>query len=279
LHLEVDRFFIAFPANCARPPIEILMSTPKALAEHFRSLHVAGNPLVLFNIWDAGSAKAVVAAGAKALATGSWSVAAANGLDDGESVPIEFVIANLERIVGASELPVSIDLESGYGEKPSDVARSLVRVIEAGAVGCNIEDSLRASSTLREPADNAKRIAAARAAAESAGIPFFINARTDHFLHAPRESHDHALLRAALERGRAYADAGADGLFIPGLVEPGLIERAARESPLPLNVMKSASAPSLSVLAALGVARVSHGPGPYRAMLKALEEACREAMH
>ncbi len=254
------------------------MPTPKALAEQFRSLHVAGNPLVLFNIWDVGTAKAVAAAGARAIATGSWSVAAANGYDDGERVPFEFVIANLKRIVSASELPVSIDLESGYAEKPVDVSRSIARVIEAGAVGCNLEDSLPADGALRDPADNAKRIAQARAGAESVGIPFFINARTDGFLQTPRNGHDLALLRAALERGRAYAGAGADGLFIPGLVDPGLIERAARESLLPLNIMKSAHAPSLAELAALGVARVSHGPGPYRAMMKALEDACHEAM-
>lgn len=268
-----------FPAPRARNRHpETDMTPSKALAEQFRALHVAGNPLVLFNIWDAGTAKAVAAGGASAIATGSWSVAAANGLDDGEQVPFGLVIANLERIVGAVPLPVSIDLESGYGEKPADVARTIARIIEAGAVGCNIEDGIPASDRLREPADNAKRIAQARAEADSAGIPFFINARTDGFLLTPRDSHDLALLRSALECGRAYADAGADGLFIPGLVDPGLIERAARESPLPLNIMKSAQAPSLAQLAALGVARVSHGPGPYRAMMKALEDACREAM-
>ncbi len=254
------------------------MQNRKTLAEQFRSLHVAGKPLVLFNIWDVGSAKAVAAGGAPAIATGSWSVAMATGYDDGEHVPFEFVLANLKRITAATGLPVSIDLESGYGEKPADVARTIARVIEVGAVGCNIEDSFPENGTLREPADNARRIASARAAAESAGIPFFINARTDDFMQAPREIHNLPLLRSALERGRAYAGAGADGLFIPGLVDPGLIERAARESPLPLNVMRSASAPPLSQLASLGVARVSHGPGPYRAMMKALEEASREAI-
>lgn len=254
------------------------MINSKALAEQFRSLHVAGKPLVLFNIWDAGSARAAVAGGALAIATGSWSVAAANGYDDGEHVPFEFVVANLKRIIAATELPVSIDLESGYGEKPADVARTITRVIEIGAIGCNIEDSFPENGKLREAADNARRIASARAAAESAGIPFFINARTDDFMQAPRESHDLALLRAALERGRAYADAGADGLFIPGLTDPALIERAARESSLPLNIMKSTQAPSLERLAALGVARVSHGPGPYRAAMNHLTDACRESL-
>lgn len=253
------------------------MSNQKALANQFRSLHVPGKPLLLFNIWDAGSARAVAAAGARAIATGSWSVATANGFDDGEQVPFEFVVQNLRRIVAATELAVTIDLESGYGEKPDDVARSIKHAIKAGAVGCNLEDSDPGNGALREPASAAKRMAGARAAAESAGIPFFINARTDAFLQMPREAHDHGLLRAALERGRAYAAVGADGLFIPGLVDPGLIERAARESPLPLNIMKSTAAPELAQLAELGVARVSHGPGPYRLVMKALEDACRAA--
>src|SRR5919197_5135911 len=109
------------------------MSVQAAKAEAFRSLHVAGTPLVLFNIWDAGSAKAVAAAGAPALATGSWSVAAANGFADGERLPLDLAIDNLARIVEATDLPVSIDLESGYGETAGEVARSVARVIEAGA--------------------------------------------------------------------------------------------------------------------------------------------------
>lgn len=254
------------------------MATQTILAEQFRSLHVRGNPLVLFNTWDVGSSKAVAAGGAKAIALGSWSVAAAHGFEDGEQVPLDFVIGNLERIVNAVELPVSIDLESGYGEKPDDVARTLTLAIEAGAIGCNLEDSFPHNGMLREPADNARRIARARAAAESAGFAFFINARTDDFMQAPRENHDLALLRSALERGRAYADSGADGLFIPGLVDPGLIERAARELSLPLNIMMSAHAPAIGRIAELGVARISHGPGPYRSMMGKLTDACRQTM-
>ena len=260
-------------------PSEVPKLNQTTSAEQFRLLHVRGNPLVLFNIWDAGSAKAIAAGGAKAIALGSWSVAAANGFEDGEHVPFDFVIGNLKRIVKAVELPVSIDLESGYGEKPDDVARTITAAIETAAVGCNLEDSFPHNGTLREPADNAKRIARARAAAESTGIPFFINARTDDFMQTPRENHNLALLRSALERGRAYADSGADGLFIPGLVDPGLIERAARESSLPLNIMMSAHAPTLRQLADLGVARVSHGPGPYRSTMARLSEAGRDAMH
>jgi len=254
------------------------MSRQNQLAEQFRVLHVRGNPLLLFNIWDPGSARAVAAAGAKALALGSWSVAAANGYADGERIPLDFAVGNLQRIVAAVDLPVSIDLESGYGEKPDDVAATVTRAIMAGAIGCNLEDSFPQDGRLRETADNVRRLARARAAAEATGVAFFINARTDDFMQVPAENHNLALLRSALERGRAYADAGADGLFIPGLVDPALIERAARESALPLNIMKSASAPSLRRLGELGVARVSHGPGPYRTMMKQLEDAAREAL-
>src|SRR5215831_5988165 len=117
------------------------MSAQAAKAETFRSLHVSGHPLVLFNIWDVGSAKAVASSGARALATGSWSVAAAHGFSDGECLPLSLAIDNLARIVRASDLPVTIDLESGYGESAGEVAESVARVLQAGAVGCNLEDS------------------------------------------------------------------------------------------------------------------------------------------
>lgn len=251
--------------------------TRQILAERFRALHVPGKPLVIFNVWDAGSARAVTAAGARAIGLGSWSVAAAQGYEDGEQLPLAFVHENLGRIVRATELPVSIDFESGYAEVADEVGRNIAGLIEIGAVGCNLEDSHPADGALREPAEQARRIASARRAAESAGIAFFINARTDIFLREPGDRHDAALLRHALERGRACADAGADGLFLPGLVDPALIERAVQASPLPVNIMMSARAPTRSTLAELGVARISHGPGPYRAMLRHLEDAARAA--
>ena len=257
---------------------EVIMSDRKMLAEQFRSLHRPGRPLVIFNIWDAGSAKAVAAAGASAIGLGSWSVAAAHGYEDGERVPLSFVFDNLARIVEATELPVSIDFESGYGRLPAEVGRNISRIIDIGAVGCNLEDSFPENGELRAQADHVQRIAQVRKAAETAGLPFFINARTDCFMLQPASNHDLALLKHALERGRAYADAGADGLFIPGLVEPGLIERAVTGSALPVNIMVSANSPSLVELAELGVARVSHGPGPYRAMMKQLESTCRAAL-
>ena len=124
----------------------------------FKALHVPGRPLILFNIWDVGSAKAVAAGGAKALATGSWSVAAANGFADGERIPLDLCIANLGRIVDAVDLPVTLDLESGYGADPGAVGEAFARAVQAGAVGCNIEDSFPENGSLRKTADQVARL-------------------------------------------------------------------------------------------------------------------------
>lgn len=252
------------------------MLNQKEKAEQFKALHVPGNPLVLFNAWDAGSAKAVAAAGACAIATGSWSVAAAHGYADGEQLPFALAMDNLRRIVNAVALGVTVDLESGYGAEPAQVGETVRAAIAAGAVGSNLEDSLPGSGELRAAREQAERIAAARTAAGP--LPFFINSRTDLFLRAPRETHGDAMVDEALERAAAYAAAGADGLFVPGLADQRLIARLVAASPLPVNVMVTDSTPSLAALARLGVARVSHGPRPYLQMMKALEQAARRAM-
>lgn len=251
------------------------MPTQKSKAKSFRSLHVPGKPLILFNAWDAGSAKAVTAAGAAAIATGSWSVAKANGFDDGEDLPLDLVIANLARIAKSTNLPVTIDLESGYGKTPPAVAKTVRRSIDAGAVGCNLEDSIPESGKLRAASDQAKRIAAVRKAADATGIAYFINARTDVFFQGKKA--DASLVAEALKRARLYADAGADGLFVPGLTDEKLIAKVCEGSPLPVNVMVSQGTPAFKVLAKCGVARISHGPRPYLLAMKALEDAARAA--
>lgn len=237
---------------------------------HFRSLHRAGQPLALFNVWDAGSARTAADAGAVALATGSWSVAAANGFGDGEQMPRALVMEVLERIARVTDLPVTVDLESGYGERPDDVTETIALSIEAGAVGCNLEDSFPATGELRDVEEAAARLAAARQAADRAGADYFINARTDVFFKAPADSHDERLLDETLARARAYAAAGADGLFVPGLRSPALIRALTAASPLPVNVMRVADTPTLAELAEYGVARVSHGPYPYLQAMKTL---------
>jgi 2-methylisocitrate lyase-like PEP mutase family enzyme len=263
--------------SCSLIYQEKRMTDQTRKAEQFRALHVPGKPLVLFNIWDAGSAKAVATGGAKAIATGSWSVADANGFADGEQVPLTLAIDNLRRIVGATDLPVTVDLESGYGDAPEVVGESVALVINAGAVGCNLEDSFPANGKLRETVDQAARIRRARRMADAANIRFFINARTDIFFQRPPEQHNEAMVVAAIERAHAYAEAGADGLFTPGLEDIALIARLAQVSPLPLNIMVGDATPSLSALAEHGVARVSHGPRPYFMAMKALEEGARAA--
>jgi len=247
-------------------------------AEQFRALHIPGKPVILFNVWDAGSAKAVAAGGAKAIATGSWSVANANGFADGEKIPRDLAIENLRRIVGAIDLPVSFDLESGYGDTPEVVAETIRLAIDAGAVGCNFEDSFPANGKLRETTDHVARIRRARQAADATNAGFFINARTDVFFQRLAEAHDDAMLSDAIARARAYAEAGADGLFAPGLTNVALIGRLVEASPLPVNILVGDATPPLRALAQHGVARVSHGPRPYLLAMKALEDAARTAI-
>jgi 2-methylisocitrate lyase-like PEP mutase family enzyme len=251
------------------------MTVQAQKAEQFRMLHIPGKPLILFNIWDAGSATAVVTAGAKALATGSWSVANANGFADGEHTPISFAIENLRRIVGATDLPVTVDLESGYGDSPEAVGETVAQGIDAGAVGCNLEDSFPTNGKLRATVDEAARIRRARQTADAANIQFFINARTDIFFQVSADQRNDAMIADAIDRAHAYAEAGADGLFAPGLVDIALIGRLAKASPLPLNIMVGDTTLPVRSLAEHGVARVSHGPGPYLMAMKALEEAAR----
>src|SRR3954449_5710882 len=241
--------------------------------ETFAALHVPGDPVVLYNIWDVGSALAVVQAGARALATGSHPVADANGWPDGQNVPIEFAFANAKRIVDAVELPVTVDFEGAYSADPEEGGANVARLAETGAVGCNFEDQVVGGEGVHPLDLQAKRIAAIRRAV---GDDFYINARTDLFLKT--QTYDDALVGEVVERGKAFADAGASGFFVPRLADPKQIERVVRDVPLPLNVIAFPAAPDKSVWASAGVARISHGPFPHRALMKQFEEMAREAL-
>ena len=241
-------------------------------AKTFATLHVPGDPLILFNVWDAGSAQAVAKAGAKAIASGSASVAGAFGLEDGEDVSMADALANAARIVASVDLPVTIDFEGGYAVEPDEAARNVARLAATGAIGCNFEDQVVGGAGIDDIDLQARRIAAIRAAV---GSDFFINARTDFFLQAKPEAHDGALVDAAIERVRAYAGAGASGFFIPGLTDLALVERITKASPIPVNSMTWTGAPSNQEWAGAGIARISYGPGPFRQMQKWLEEAAR----
>jgi 2-methylisocitrate lyase-like PEP mutase family enzyme len=253
------------------------MTSQSARAQEFHRLHDSDDPLVIFNAWDAGSARAVAAAGARAIGTGSWSVAAAHGYPDGEKLPLELAIANLERIVRAVDLPVSIDLEAGYGARPEDVDRSVTHAVRAGAVGINLEDGTTDETGIRGIDDQVARIRAARAAADRLSVRLFINARTDFFLQARPEAHDAGLVHAVQQRAAAYAQAGASGLFVPGIFRTEQIREVCAATALPVNVMLMASLPTPAELAQLGVARISHGPGPYRDAMRFIEQTARKA--
>jgi 2-methylisocitrate lyase-like PEP mutase family enzyme len=243
--------------------------------EDFARLHVAGDPLVLFNAWDAGSAAAVAKSGATAIATGSASVAMANGFGDGQEVPLELALANGARIVKAVELPVTIDFEGGYATDSDGLAANGRRLAETGAIGCNFEDQVVGTDRLYAIAEQAARIAALR---EGVGQDFFINARTDLFLKAKPDAHDSALADRAIERGKAYAEAGVNGYFIPGLADLALVEKISRAVNVPVNAMHLPNGPTRAQWASAGIARVSHGPFPYMAMQEWLTGEAKSAL-
>jgi 2-methylisocitrate lyase-like PEP mutase family enzyme len=250
------------------------MPDQKAKAETFAALHRKGDPLVLFNAWDPGSAVVVAKAGAKAIATGSYSVASAMGFADREQTPLDLVLDNCRRIAGAVDLPVTLDFEGGYAIDAESLGANIKRVVAAGAVGINFEDQVMGGEGLYDIDAQAARIGAARAAA---GAGFFINARCDIFLKAGRATHGAAHLADSLERAKAYAGAGASGFFAPGLVDADMIAELTAKSPLPVNIMMMPGAPDVAALRGLGVARVSFGGGPYIMAMQALEQAAKAA--
>ena len=239
----------------------------------FAALHVPGDPVVLYNIWDVGSALAVIRAGARALATGSHPVADANGWPDGQGVPIEFALANARRIADSTDLPLTVDFESAYSEDPQAGADNVVRLADTGAIGCNFEDQVIGGEGVHPLKTQVKRIEAIRRAV---GDDFFINARTD--LYIKTNEHDAALLAEVVDRGKAFADAGASGFFVPRLSDPKQIERIVKEVPLPLNVIAFPGAPDKKIWAMAGVARISHGPFPHRALMAKLTEMASAAI-
>src|SRR6185312_3032303 len=195
-------------------------SEPMTKFEQFAALHEPGNPVILYNIWDVGSALAVVAAGAKALATGSHPVADANGWPDGQNVPIDFALANAKRIVDSIEVPLTVDFESAYSADPEEGGANVARLKATGAVGCNFEDQVIGGEGLHPLELQVTRIAAIRRAV---GDDFYINERTDLFLKT--QTYDDGLVDQVVERGKAFADAGASGFFVPRLSDRGQIER------------------------------------------------------
>jgi 2-methylisocitrate lyase-like PEP mutase family enzyme len=242
----------------------------KDKASRLAELHVKGAPLVLYNAWDAGSAKTIEKAGATAIATSSWSVAKAQGYEDGEDIPVEFFNRIIERIVASVELPVTADFEGGYTDDDEQLAQNISQLLDRGVVGVNFEDRVVKGSGLYSVDRQAARIAVIRQVADHKDVPLFINARTDLFLGQGNDPE--SVVDEALDRASAYAFAGASGFFIPGLQERPLIARICDGAALPVNVMVMDGLPSNAELADIGVARISYGPIPYINAMNALEQ-------
>jgi 2-methylisocitrate lyase-like PEP mutase family enzyme len=242
------------------------MTTDQATkARTFAQLHTSGAPLLLPNAWDVGSAVAIAGAGAKAIATTSAGVAWALGVPDAADLGADRLAAVIERIAATVDLPVSADIEAGYGNVPATVTA----VVQAGAVGFNLED--REHGALLDPADQAERLASARAAADATTAGTWINARTDVFLGGSRK------IDEVLTRSAAYAAAGADSLFVPGLTDPAAIAEIAA-GPLPVAVMVWAGAPSVADLTAAGVVRISLGSAIVQAAYAVAARAATEML-
>ena len=250
----------------------------RAKARHFRALHEGGPVLALANAWDVASARLVEQAGGQAVATTSAGVAWSLGAPDGDRLARDRALDLIARVVAAVDVPVTADIESGFASTPEGVAETIRCVLAAGAVGVNIEDvSYSAPTPLRPAAEQAARIEAARAAADDAEVPMFVNARIDVFLREVGEPRSR--LAATLDRAATYLAAGADGIFVPGLVDPATISTLVAEIPAPLNILAGPGAPPIGELGALGVARVSLGSAlaeaAYGLVRRATEELLR----
>ncbi|MCX5353782.1 isocitrate lyase/phosphoenolpyruvate mutase family protein [Streptomyces mirabilis] len=255
----------------------------------FRALHIPGRPLVLPNAWDTASARLVEEAGAAAVATTSAGLAWDLGTADGDRLDRDRALGAVARVAAAVRVPVSADIESGYAKDAAGVGDTIRAVLAAGAVGVNIEDALYGREgggegddgedagdggrgPLRPVAEQAERIAAARAAADAAGVPLFINARIDTVLRGAGG------VEETLERAAAFLAAGADGIFVPGVVDPGTVKSLVAGVEGPLNVLAGPGAPSVAELAALGVARISTGSSIAQAAHAVVRRAARELL-
>jgi len=241
------------------------------------ALHRGPRILVLANAWDAASARIFEVAGSRAIGTTSAGIANTLGRADGQRIGRYQMLEVVKRIANVVSIPVTADMEAGYGDAPEAVADTASAVMEAGAVGMNFEDSLgKEERTLADVSLQVERIKAIREAAASAGIAFVLNARTDVFLRGvgePATRLDHAISRA-----NAYRQAGADCLFVPGVIDRETIARLVKEIAGPINILAVAGSLPVAELEKLGVARVSVGSGPMRATTALTRRIAKELL-
>lgn len=244
-------------------------------AEAFLAMHSGKEPLLLVNVWDAASARIVEAEGFPAIATTSAGIAFAQGFPDGEKISRDRMITSIAQIAKAVSVPLTADVESGYGDTPDSASRTTRSVIEAGAVGMNLEDSPgEAGQPLADLALQIEKIRAIRETAATLGVPLVLNARTDVYLLQvgdPAKRYDEAVNRA-----HAFRDAGADCIFVPGLLDAATIGRLVSDLKSLVNILAMPGGPSVQELSALGVKRISLGSGPMRAALGLLRRLAKE---
>jgi 2-methylisocitrate lyase-like PEP mutase family enzyme len=245
-------------------------------AEQFRKMHHGPRMLVLSNAWDVVSARILEECGHPAIATSSAAVAFSRGYPDGQRISRDEMLDVVGRIARAVRVPVTADLEAGYGTTPKDMADTTKAAIEAGAIGMNLEDSGDDESSLVDLALQVEKIRAIRETAKSLGVPFVLNARTDVYLSliGPEATR----FERTVERLRAYRDAGADCLFAPGLHDKETISRLVKAVAAPLNILITPQCPSLTELEKIGVARVSTGSTVMRAALRVVERIGKEML-
>jgi 2-methylisocitrate lyase-like PEP mutase family enzyme len=249
----------------------------KAKADAFRSMHHAPPILILPNAWDAVTARLFVKAGARAIATTSAGVAATLGYADGQNVPRELMMEAIARIARVVDVPVTADIESGYAESPKDLGESIRAVINAGAIGFNLED---ATGDSRQPLfareQQIERIRAAREAADKTGVRVVINARTDVYLAKVGEVASR--FAETVRRLNAYREAGADCLFVPGIAHMPTLTQLVHSVPGPLNVLAGPGMPPVADLQSIGIARLSVGSAIMRATLAVARDAADELL-
>lgn len=246
-------------------------------AEELRALHRGNRPLVLVNAWDAATARIFERAGSAAVATTSAGIAFASGYPDGEKIPVDRMLEAVARICRAVSVPVTADMEAGYGASPEQLHRTASGVLEAGAVGLNLEDaSDRSGEPLSDLSVQIEKIRAVREAGNRRGVAIVLNARTDVYLKGVGPESER--FEETVRRGKAYRDAGADCVFVPGLTDPGIIGALVRQLECPINILAVAGSPSIGDLAKLGVARVSLGSGPIRAAMSLMERLAAEVL-
>ncbi len=243
-------------------------------AEQLRALHHADQPLLLVNVWDVAGAKIIEELGFLAIATASAGISASLGFEDNEEIGRELMLETVTRIANAVDVPVTADLEAGYGPTAEDAIATARGAIEAGAVGLNFEDSAHKDTSILYDAElQAARIRAMRETAKRLGVPLVINARTDVYFRT--ELQDDEKYHEAVRRAKLYVKAGADCIYILGVKDEEAIAKLVKEIPAPINLLAFADAPPIARLAELGVKRISLGPRPMRHAMTAFREAAQ----